>query len=166
MDKNDLNRRDFHKLTAAAFSGLLAGLAAGCGSDETAENQQPPSPAAEETSGTAGGQLTEAEEILLAEPHVCRGLNACKGQGKGGENACAGQGACASTAAAHMCAGQNACKGQGGCGSNPGMNACKGQGGCSVPLMEHAWDTARKAFETAMKKQGKEFGAAPAPMGS
>jgi hypothetical protein len=28
--------------------------------------------------------------------------------------------------------------------------------------MDNAWETARKAFETAMKKQGKTFGAAPA----
>jgi hypothetical protein len=62
----------------------------------------------------------------------------------------------------HACAGENECKGQGGCGSNPGMNACKGQGGCHIPLMEDAWTKARSTLETAMKKQGKEIGAAPA----
>jgi hypothetical protein len=41
------------------------------------------------------------------------------------------------------------------------MNECMGKGGCHVPLMESAWDTARAAFETAMKKNGKDFGKAP-----
>jgi hypothetical protein len=55
----------------------------------------------------------------------------------------------------------NQCKGQGGCGSNPGENDCKGKGGCAVPLKDHAWDVARKNFEAAMKKAGKEVGSAP-----
>ena len=110
-------------------------------------------------------ELTEAEEILLAEPHVCRGLNTCKGLGRGGDNTCAGTGACASIAD-HACATQNECKGQGGCGSNPGMNACKGEGGCHIPLMEDAWKRARQTLEGALKKQGKEIGAAPAATAS
>jgi len=100
--------------------------------------------------------------FLMVEPHVCRGLNTCKGKGAGGENACAGQGACAS-AAAHSCNGENECKGQGGCGANPGQNECKGQGECGVPLMEKSWATARAAFEKSMADAGKEAGAAPEP---
>lgn len=98
---------------------------------------------------------------ILSEPHVCRGLNTCKGKGKGGENACAGQGNCA-TAEAHGCHGHNACKGQGGCGSHPGENGCKAQGACEVPLNEKTWKKARQTFEAQMKKQKKTFGAAPA----
>ena len=105
--------------------------------------------------------MTDAEQLILDEPHVCRGLNSCKGLGKGGENACAGQGACASVAD-HACGTQNECKGQGGCGELPGMNACKGQGACHVPLMDEIWPKARAAFEAAMKKSGKDVGAAPA----
>lgn len=170
MQNDDLSRREFHKLTAAAFGGLLAGAAAGCGGgDEPAGEQatkqpetNPAAPSHETTAATA--DLTDAEQILLSEPHVCRGLNTCKGKDKEGDNACAGQGTCA-TVASHLCGGQNECKGQGGCGETPGMNACKGQGGCSVPL-QHAWEKARTSFEAAMKKKGQEFGPAPAPMGS
>jgi len=96
------------------------------------------------------------------EVHACRGLNACKGQGVGGDNSCAGQGTCA-TASAHSCSGQNECKGQGGCDENPGSNACKGQGGCEVPIKKaDTWQKAREAFEARMKEAGKEVGAAPA----
>jgi hypothetical protein len=156
-----MDRRDFHKLTLAAVSGLMAG-ASGCGKPSA----PPPGGAATAPSpspdlGASAVELTDAEKILLAEPHVCRGLNTCKGLGKGGENACAGQGACASVAE-HACATQNECKGQGGCGADPGFNACKGQGGCHVPLMDEAWTKARSAFEEAMKKSGKTVGAAPA----
>ena len=98
------------------------------------------------------------------KPHVCRGLNTCKGKGgcgaTKGKNACAGQGGCA-TAAKHDCKGQNACKGEGGCGATPGKNACKGKGSCAVPLSDKTWAKARATFEAAMKKAGKEFGSAP-----
>ncbi|MCI0744001.1 MAG: hypothetical protein L0Y58_01220 [Verrucomicrobia subdivision 3 bacterium] len=135
-----LSRRDFGKLTVAAFSGVLLGSTlAGRAADKDAK----PDP-----------------KLLLAEPHTCRGLNTCKGKGKGSENACAGQGNCA-TAEKHSCKGENTCKGQGGCGEYPGQNSCKGLGSCEVPLKEKTWKTARKAFEGQMKKAGKTFGDAP-----
>lgn len=155
MTSSDLDRRDFHRLTVAAFGGLLAG-AAGCG-----ETKPPPTAAAPAAKSDELVLSAEAETLILDEPHTCRGLNTCKELGRSKDNACAGQGTCASVAD-HACATQNECKGQGGCGQDPGMNACKGQGSCHIPLMDNAWDTARKAFEAAMKKQGKTFGAAPA----
>lgn len=158
MTNPDLNRRSFHRLTLAAFGGLMAG-AAGCG-----ESKQPaaePVTAAPATGGDEVVLSAEAEALILDEPHTCRGLNTCKELGRSKDNACAGLGTCASVAD-HACATRNECKGQGGCGQDPGMNACKGQGSCHIPLMDTAWETARKAFEAAMKKQGKTFGAAPA----
>lgn len=140
MDNSDLNRRDFQRLTLAA----LGGLAVGAGLPVSAE--------------------AAAEKTLLDEPHVCRGLNACKNRGGCGEskgkNDCAGQGTCA-TAQKHGCNADNACKGQGGCGEKPGENACKGQGACAVPLGSETWSKAREHFEAAMKKAGKPFGPAP-----
>lgn len=146
--REDYNRRDFNRLTAAAVGGLLAGLgqAAQAAADEKDTKK-------------------DKQEI-----HVCRGLNSCKGQGasvdidgdgKADVNACAGQGACA-TAKHITCGGENACKGQGGCGSAPGENSCKGQGHCHVPLVDGAWKKARARFETRMKKAEKEFGNPPA----
>lgn len=156
-----LDRRDFHKLTLAALSGLLAGTT-GCGKPPATEpGATAPVPAEPSESPALGVALSEAEQLLLDEPHVCRGLNTCKGLGRSQDNACAGQGTCASVAD-HACAGQNECKGQGGCGTNPGMNACKGQGGCHVPLMDEIWTKARSAFEAAMQKAGKTVGPAPA----
>ncbi len=105
---------------------------------------------------TAGG-----DNPLLSEPHICRGMNTCKGQGAGGDNECAGLGGCA-TAEKHSCTGHNECKGRGGCGEHAGENACKGKGECGVPLKAKTWTTARKNFEAAMTKAGKKFGDAPA----
>ena len=136
----DLNRRDFTRLSVAAFGGLLAG----CGGGEPPA--QPSAPA--------------APDEVAAKIHACRGLNSCKGLGAGGENACAGLGTCA-TAKHHDCATQNECKNQGGCGANPGYNECKGQGGCMVPIHEGAWEQARKTFESKMQAANKEFGDAP-----
>jgi hypothetical protein len=136
MEGQELNRRDFSKLTMAALGGMLAGAAT---TVHAAQEKNP----------------------LLSEPHVCKGLNTCKGKGQGGTNACAGQGACA-TAQAHSCKGENACKGQGGCGANPGQNACKGQGGCAVPIEHDAtWKKARAKFEQLMAAEGKKVGPAP-----
>lgn len=136
----NVTRREFGKLTAAAFSGVLLGSAlVGNAADKDAK----PDP-----------------KLLLEDPHTCRGLNTCKGKGQGKGNACAGQGNCA-TAEKHSCKGENACKGQGGCGEHAGQNSCKGQGSCEVPLNEKAWKSARKAFEAQMKKAGKTFGDAP-----
>lgn len=154
-----LDRRDFHKLTLAALGGVLAGATAGCG------GAAPPSGTAGVPTITANANsstaLTDVEQFIIDEPHVCRGLNSCKGLGRTKENDCAGLGSCASIADA-SCGGNNDCKGQGGCGELPGMNSCKGKGACHIPLMDHAWDKARSAFEAAMKKSSKKFGAAPA----
>jgi len=134
MKRNDLDRRDFNKLTMAAFGGMVAGA-------------------------TVGASRLMAADEEKKETHVCRGLNSCKNQGSG-ENDCAGTGQCA-TATAHSCAGGNDCKSQGGCGTAPGENSCKGQGKCAVPLKDKAWKTARARFEERMKKAGKSFGDAP-----
>jgi hypothetical protein len=148
---SDFNRRNFHKLTLAALTGMLAGTA-GC---EQANHS--------ETKPEAAAPAKEAD-VAQADPawHLCRGLNTCKGQGADEKNACAGQGTCASASVRHDCGGPNECKGQGGCGSDAGANACKGKGGCHVPLMDDAWKTVRKNFEAKMKKQEKKFGEAPA----
>jgi len=136
--ESHLSRRDFGKLTMAVFSGVMLGaqLAA-----DAAEEKHDPA-------------------LLLQDKHVCRGLNTCKGKGKGGDNSCAGKGNCA-LAEAHSCKGDNACKGQGGCGEYPGQNSCKSTGSCGVPLEEKTWKKARKAFEAQMKRAGKTFGDAP-----
>lgn len=176
MKKTDLSRRDFNRLSMAAFGGVVAGSFAGCaneGGDDAASSPPPATdppqdemPEGTQTASTEEGtdeaaDGDETESLLLTEKHVCRGLNICKGHGAGGENSCAGTGACA-TYAAHECAGNNECKGQGGCGSKPGENACKGMGACAVPLKDHAWGKARANFEAAMKAAGNKVGPAPA----
>jgi len=135
----NLDRRRFNQLTAAAFGGLAAGSLLGCqGDDKSAE---------------------VASVKPTGDAHLCRGLNDCKGKGKSGDNTCRGQGSCASFEAS--CAGQNECKGLGGCGANPGTNDCKGQGGCHVPLMPGAWETVRKRLEGEWKQKELAFGEAP-----
>lgn len=134
----DQSRRDFfNKLAVAAGGGVLLGA-----------------------TGVAGAADEKEKSLLLTEPHTCKGLNTCKGKGKGGGNECAGQGACA-TAEAHGCHTHNACKGQGGCGDTAGRNSCKGKGECSVPLGKKTWEKTRKAFEAAAKKAGIKVGKAP-----
>ena len=161
MTQPGMDRREFHQLSLAALCGVVAGASLGCNNGGGAPAKAP-APAAPVAGAPGQISLTsEAEALIMDEPHTCRGLNSCKGLGRDKENSCAGQGTCASIADA-VCGGHNECKGQGGCGENPGMNSCKGQGGCHIPLMASAWDTARAAFETAMKKNGKEFGSAPA----
>lgn len=165
--KKQFTRRDFSRLTMAAFGGAVAGTLAGCGGDQAPPASTPPAshsatpPAHDASAGAAAPAGTEVS-LLMGEKHVCRGLNTCKGLGADGKNDCAGMGTCA-TYAKHDCAGHNECKGQGGCGENPGENACKGMGSCGVPL-EHAWEKARKNFELAMEKSGKKVGVAPAKM--
>jgi hypothetical protein len=146
MENNKLNRRDFERLTAAAVGGLLAGggLAANAfGADEPKAPGKDPK-----------------KNPILGEPHVCRGINMCKGLGASKDNACAGQGACA-TAKAHTCHYDNECRGQGGCGAKPGENECKGKGECGVPMGTKAWKKARARFEELMKAEGKKVGPAP-----
>lgn len=152
MKPTELNRRDFSKLSVAAFGGMLAGTAIGCssGGDDTAEKPE----------GT-GSSTTDSTEVAAAgEKHLCRGLNACKGQGADGKNDCAGQGTCA-TYEHHLCGGNNKCKGQGGCHNTVGTNECAGKGGCSVPLMEGAWEEMRANFEKERKEKDLPVGAAP-----
>ncbi len=146
MTDDDLTRRDFTKLSMAA----LAGAVVGCTKASEAPVAQ---------SGALKG--VASDDLLLKEPHVCRGLNACKGTARGGGNACAGQGKCA-TSEAHGCGGRNACKGQGGCGASPGKNACKGQGKCGVPItMDPAWKKVRTALDGLAKQHGFALGPAP-----
>lgn len=155
--KTDLTRRDFaRQLSMAALGGALAGSTL-LGCKGGAEPKADTAPKADDPAPTAAADA----HPLLTEPHVCRGLNSCKGQGKGGANACGGQGECA-TAANHACSGKNECKGQGGCGGKYGTNDCKGKGGCSVPLMDHAWGKTREAFEKVAKAKGITVGQAPA----
>lgn len=162
--QNDLNRRDFHRLSMAAVGGLMAGAAIGCQEEKPvakpAENSKPPEAGASTDAAKADGAVAAAG---TSEKHLCRGLNACKGQGGGetpGKNACAGQGECA-TVAEHSCGGMNDCKNLGGCGDTAGANDCKTKGGCHVPLMEFAWKKVRARFEDKMKADGKKFGEAP-----
>jgi hypothetical protein len=143
MDRPDMNRRDFGKLMAAALGGLLAGAGV-----TFAQKKKKPK------------KKDVKKPMFLQEPHVCRGLNTCKGKGKGGKNACRGQSAC-HTAPEHTCKGDNACAGLGGCGAKPGMNACKGKGECAVPLSKKAWAAARAEFEKQNKKAKKKFGKPP-----
>ena len=144
MSGATINRRGVIRLAMAALGGLVTGAMAGCADKPKGETKPPGG-----NPSAAGGD--EAANVLLGDPHVCRGINQCKNKGKKDTmNECAGQATCA-TVAAHDC---------------NGMNDCKGKGGCHVPLMDGAWDTARKAFEFAMNKNGKEFGKAPAKKSS
>jgi hypothetical protein len=140
-DLSDLSRRHFGKLTLAALAGMSAGVSAIARAEDKKVPQKSP---------------------LLSDPHVCRGLNTCKGKGADKKNSCAGTGQCA-TVASHVCGSQNQCKGQGGCGAHPGENTCKEQGECSIPLHSSAWKKARARYEELMKADGKKFGKAPAP---
>ena len=147
MNDNDLSRRQFQKLAMAALGGLVAGAGLAHADDKKDDKKE-------------DKPKDEKKEPLLQEPHVCRGLNTCKGLGKGKKNDCAGTSACA-TATAHTCGGENACRGLGGCGETPGENKCKGMGKCHVPLTDKAWEKARKRYEAVMKKADKKFGEAP-----
>ena len=167
-DVSNPNRRDFHRLFAAALGGLAVGALAGCGGGDK-KNDTKPAPTGGQGSGTTQGGASDALKAtadvdpgLLAsgDKNVCRGLNTCKGKGKG-DHACAGQGACA-TVDAHACQGMNDCKGHGGCGENPGQNTCKGKGACAVPLTSKTWAKARTKFEQVMAAKGMKFGPAPA----
>jgi hypothetical protein len=144
MENSELNRRDFQRLTAAAMGGLLAGAA--IGGTASAADEAP--------------KKDKEKNPILGEPHVCRGINMCKGLGADKKNACAGQGACA-TAAHHLCHYKNECRGQGGCGAKPGENECKGKGECGVPMSSGAWKKCRARFEELMKAEGKKVGPAP-----
>ena len=159
MKPSELNRRDFSKFTVAAFGGMLAGTAIGCGGGE---EEAAPATGGSETSGTETPET--GTTVAATDKHICRGLNDCKGKGADGKNACAGQGACA-TSNAHSCHAANECKGLGGCDGTAGQNDCKGKGGCGVPLNEDTWTKVRAAFEEKRKAAGEPVGAAPAAAG-
>jgi hypothetical protein len=177
MKRIELNRRDFSKLTIAAFGGVIAGTAIGCGngdgddngggdtSDGGTDGIDVGSGSTDDTGSTddGGGDPVAAtdDSLLLSEPHVCRGMNACMNKGQSKENACAGKGTCHTLAEGHSCHGENACKGQGGCEETAGRNACDKKGNCNVPLNPDAWKTARAALKAALEEQGKTLGDAP-----
>jgi hypothetical protein len=140
MDQSNLNRRDFGKLTLAAFGGILAGSFA---------------------AKTAFAADEAKPEFRLGDKHACCGLNTCKGLGVGGKNECAGLGTC-SNVEAHACGGYNDCAGQG----PDGTNSCKGKGNCAVPATGDVWKKARTGYEAAMTKAGKKFGPAPKSCGA
>jgi hypothetical protein len=150
MNRDEMNRRDFHRLTALAMGGMMAGSLAGCGS-KTEKTAEPEKTTAAEAAAT--GPKTDPALAQWTDNHLCRGLNACKGLGSGGKNDCAGLGECA-IADHHTCGGQNDCKNLGGCGDTAASNECKGQGGCHVPLMKSAWETAYEKFKADMTKAG------------
>jgi hypothetical protein len=165
MRPENVSRRDFHKLSAAALGGLIAGATLGC-SDEGAKSSAKTTPGSEpeskppsDTGKTVGKDAAVAATTVAS--HACRGLNECKGLGKSHKNACAGQGDCYTVK--HDCSGKNDCKYQGGCGGENGMNDCKGKGGCGhFPIADNdVWKKARAAFETRRKTAGKPFGTAP-----
>ncbi len=150
MDSQELNRRAFGKLAAAALGGMLVGASVGLAADKADK-------------AAKGGKKDQDKPLMAQEPHICRGLNTCKNHSHGGKNECAGTGDCA-TAKAHTCAGDNDCAGLGGCNAKvdmPGENKCKGMGSCHVPLEDSGWAKARKNFEAAMEKAEKKFGDAP-----
>jgi hypothetical protein len=151
MNQDHMNRRDFHKLSALAMGGMMAGSLAGCGT-KTEKTAEPPAEKPE--ADTAGiGAKNDPALAQWTVNHLCRGLNACKGLGSDRKNDCAGLGECAITDH-HTCGGQNDCKNLGGCGETAASNECKGQGGCQVPLMEAAWKTAYEKFKADMTKAG------------
>jgi len=151
MASQDYTRRDFHKLSAAALSGMMAAGTIGCGSQPAADS-----------SGDSDPASSEAGDTSTVAKHACRGLNECKGQGAKGANECAGAGTCA-TVEHHACGGQNECKGQGGCGKTPGANECAGKGGCHIPMSGGMWERARDLFEERMAEKGVEVKPAPEP---
>ena len=69
MDKSELNRREFQRLTGAALGGMLLGAGA-------LKSSLLAAPAAD-------------SNPLLGDNHVCRGLNTCKAKGADKKNSCA-----------------------------------------------------------------------------
>jgi hypothetical protein len=146
MKNVELNRRDLGRLTAAALGGAIAGSLLGPGLQGALHAAEPAKP---------------DDRPWLKDPHICCGLNTCKGHGKGASNDCAGMGTCA-TVAAHGCAGENACAGEGAAGNN----GCKGKGSCAVPVKGEGWKKARASWEAAMTRAGRKFGPAPKECGA
>jgi uncharacterized membrane protein YphA (DoxX/SURF4 family) len=172
------SRREFAKMVVAVVAGLTAGILirrdAGPSpeigkpkeKDASAKGTPVDQAAGSAASNTSGKPLnapadTDPDLMFAGDPHVCRGLNICKGKGKDHKNSCAGQGTCA-TAASHACNGLNDCKGQGGCDATAGINRCNGKGACAVPLKDKTWKIARARFEQLAKAKELKIGAAPA----
>ena len=173
-----LTRRDFNRLTATAFGGVLAGTVIGCGGDDDASSSDTVSDgdvtvatddATSDATPTSDDSPANGEQTPvggeLPEHNACLGLNQCKEYGKNaGEHDCAGQGSCATMASAGP--EKNQCKFLGACNGEVGANACKGQGGCQVPIEpfgDELWLQARAAFEKRMKTKRTEVGTAPLP---
>ena len=161
MVRSNLTRRDFNKLAAAAFGGVVTGTMIGCGDkkdDEKKDGDKKDGDKKDAAKGTGGGDLT----LLMNDKNVCRGLNTCKANGQGSHD-CAGTSSCHNLKDDQSCGGENECKGQGGCKGAAGINACETKGGCAVPLNDDAWAATRILFETEYKKKfpNKELGAAP-----
>lgn len=179
----DLTRRDFNRLTTAAFGGIVTGTIIGCGDSDEGDGTAADSVTSGDRSATdttasdsapagdsppatdqAGGDETKLVGGELPEKNACLGLNQCKEYGKnGGEHECAGQGLCATVS--HECRGMNDCKYLGACDGKVAANECAGMGGCQVPMTpgEELWKQARAAFEKRMKAKGTEVGKAPLP---
>ena len=157
-----MDRRTFSQLTTAAFLGMVAGA------EEDANAQPAPL--------KAKVKPVDRRNPFLVEPNICRGLNVCKGKGRGdgagGPNQCVGMSVCA-TVSTHTCAGNNDCRGQGACDVGdpaiyevgyPGENTCKAKGACGVPIpieKDHIWRQARRRFEAIIKDAGGNAGPAP-----
>ncbi len=162
MKRDGLNRRDFNRLTMAAFGGVVAGSMVGCGGKTETEETGLPSQTPEGDNGQKSSLADVPNDWKPSDDiHICRGLNACKGKGVDGSGDKPGTGGCATVAKHHSCHAENDCKYQGGCQESVGQNSCKGLGECGVPLSEKSWAKAREAFEKAMQTAGTEFGDAP-----
>jgi hypothetical protein len=143
MSDSNLGRRNFGRLALVATGAMVVGAR-----DATAQDSK-----------ASKDDLGVDPSLLIAAPNACKGLNTCRGEGKG-QHECAGLGSCAAVAK-HDCAGLNECKGTGGYGGYPGQNTCKGKGECGVPLKAETAKLARKQFEQLMKAAGKKVGPAP-----
>ena len=73
MDKPELNRREFQRLAGAALGGMMLGAGV-LESSLLAADENP--------------VFEEKKSLMLSEPHVCRGLNTCKGKGADKKNSC------------------------------------------------------------------------------
>ena len=87
------SRRQFNQLALAAFSGALTGSVLGCSGGKQQKALDSKSADGMDKSAASETAKTYDENLLLVgDPHVCRGLNQCKNQGKTHMNECAGQG--------------------------------------------------------------------------
>ena len=161
MVRSNLTRRDFNKLAAAAFGGVVTGTMIGCGDKK--DDDKKDAAKGSDTKDTGDGGTPETNLAHLVDgKNVCRGLNICKTNGKGTHD-CAGTSSCHNLTADQSCGGDNECHGQGGCKGTAGINACETKGQCHVPLNPDAWAKTRKLFEAEYKKKfpAKKLGAAP-----